>query len=885
MTRRIKKASRQKPTQSLGRFLSFRVALPVFLSQLLIVILVTVLGYTGLGNRLEYDASRLLERASNIVRQHPDKPDIWKALVEQAIYREGKLRVFNAEGGALLYSAHVHKSTHEHPAVCQAITSATGFQLIRRKAEVFRFGGRSYLIEAESCAAPYMKAGGDLITLFALTSFFMFLLTFLMLGRSKALVLKELKLLETASRDAESLPVLRGGGPEFSIEEFKASASFLQVAQRGLHAERVELEELSQKMEAEITRGSEEIRRLKAHYAKQAQELEEAKSKVEDSLRNKNEFYATLGHEIRTPLQSLFIRLSLMGETRLDDEQLHLLSQSQDQMSFLLRRINHYLDYSRILKNKTPSLSRVNVRLHMREILSAYESLARDKNLKIYLVIRSNVDSSLFYDKDALDTVLGNLISNAIKHSDKGAGEIVVRLSQRELNDRVVEMEIQVVDHGGGIEETDYDRIFEPGVRLEVDGKAKSQSTGIGLAMVKETLEDNFGRISVFSRKGQGSIFTAHVPVTREKSQPRPSFGNRKIVLVSDDPHWREAWCEVSRYLGYEPLAVTWMGMEASLLPGSKALVMEMAEKIDEARVNALANAAPLAVSVGVCSGLSERLELSSRITRISEGLIDERRVQVFLGLATEPAAPTPQRSSITEKLARRPESIAVVEDNALFARQLQRDLIQAGFDPDVYEDGGDFLRAIREGYEYDFVLMDNMLKTLNAKPTLESEDAQIGLKNSVIWIASASVFDQNQIEEFEKLGVSGFVEKPYDTRELAGGLAAAGLKEDEGWFFSEQKPPLSAEEIKAIRKSKLEFYINMETSLDIQDEQTLREDLHKLTATAGTLDLDSEEVLRASQAFEAGIPRLGRLISWNIIKQLKKDFTEEDIQAAYDAA
>jgi signal transduction histidine kinase len=231
--------------------------------------------------------------------------------------------------------------------------------------------------------------------------------------------------------------------------------------------------------------------------------------KVLDRL--KSEFVAKVSHELRSPLSTIHEQLALvlndlMGQLSESDE--HLLSRAKEKTQGLISTIGDLLDLSRIEAGNTCQEPKpVQLEDLLGNIVDFLRTRARTKRQSLVLDHPSDRLPTIKADPLALESIFGNLITNAINYTQEG-GEITVRVDLSGINLRV-----QVIDNGFGIEERYLDRIFDRFFRVKNDKTRFITGTGLGLPIVKGLVEAINGRISVESEPERGTTFTVLIPV------------------------------------------------------------------------------------------------------------------------------------------------------------------------------------------------------------------------------------------------------------------------------------------------------------------------------------------------------------------------------------
>lgn len=252
----------------------------------------------------------------------------------------------------------------------------------------------------------------------------------------------------------------------------------------------------------------EKIEREREHF-----ELEKAK----EVDKVKTSFFTNISHEFRTPLTLIKGPVDTMLERYKDDpEAVKRLKLVQRNSELLLRLINQLLDLAKLESGSLkvePTAG--DVHGYIRAIASGFESHARQKGVTLRVEVPQD-PAPVMFDKDKLETILINLVNNAIKYTPSG-GEVKVLATVGEVvttakaQGREGSLRITVSDTGIGIPKDQRDKVFE---RFhQVSESHKEVGTGIGLALVKELVNLMGGTITVESELGKGSTFMVVLPV------------------------------------------------------------------------------------------------------------------------------------------------------------------------------------------------------------------------------------------------------------------------------------------------------------------------------------------------------------------------------------
>ncbi len=231
--------------------------------------------------------------------------------------------------------------------------------------------------------------------------------------------------------------------------------------------------------------------------------------KVMDQL--KSEFVAKVSHELRSPLSTIHEQLALVIRDMLgnaSEYDQHILTRAREKTRGLISLIGDLLDLSRIeegLIGQEPKPVRLEELLE--NILDFLKTRAEGKGLSLTLQLPDDPLPELTADPLALESIFGNLITNAINYTQDG-GKIKVEVDMAGINVRV-----KVIDNGFGIADKYLEKIFERFYRVKDEKTRYITGTGLGLPIVKGLVDSMNGFINVESTPGKGSTFTVLLPV------------------------------------------------------------------------------------------------------------------------------------------------------------------------------------------------------------------------------------------------------------------------------------------------------------------------------------------------------------------------------------
>jgi len=521
------------------------------------------------------------------------------------------------------------------------------------------------------------------------------------------------------------------------------------------------------------------LRRTLEHEMKNAREL------AEEASRMKSDFLANMSHEIRTPMNGIIGMTHLVLNTEMTLRQRDYIRKIQLSGQHLLRIINDILDISKIEAGKL-AIEHTDFELEaaLSSVVNLIAEKAAEKGLELILDVASDVPVDVVGDSLRLGQVLINYANNALKFTERGEIDIIVRV--REVTADSVLLWFAVRDTGIGLSDEQKGRLFTAFTQGDTSTTRQYGGTGLGLAISKQLAEMMGGEVGVDSVAGEGSTFwfTARLGISHKVKRvllPEPDLRGRHVLVVDDNDNARQVMSEMLASMSFAVAAVT-SGRDAvaAVEQADRAnqpyeLVfmdwhMPIMNGIDACRqIQSLHLAEPPHLLLVTAYGREEVFHQAEDagihdvlVKPLNASMLFDSAMRVLHGGGADASVTLAAASTALENLATITGArILLVEDNEINQEVALQLLRHARFDADLAENGRVALDRLN-AHDYDLVLMDMQMPVMDGTTATKELRSIPGLAELPVVAMTANVQPADRQRCLDS-GMNDFLAKPIE--------------------------------------------------------------------------------------------------------------------------
>jgi len=522
--------------------------------------------------------------------------------------------------------------------------------------------------------------------------------------------------------------------------------------------------------------------------ARMAQALEKARSAASEAADLKARFLANMSHEIRTPLTGIIGAAEVLDAKGLSDAQRgQLLSMQRQSAATLLALVNDVLDFAKLDAGKVRlELQPVFLRGIVFESNELYSTQAFAKGIEISSSCNPDVPESFLGDPLRLRQVVNNLVSNAVKFTERGGVHIHLSMDAQEERARDMHagkrwVRIDVVDSGPGIPEAQRPALFNAFVQADSSITRRFGGTGLGLSIAQELCRLMGGRIEVRSVVGEGSRFSIVVPLVQDSEEVALTVAAHRadVLLATSNSGLERHLKTLLNELKVDPVIVSRLPNECELR-GCRLLLVD----------------APLLETANAIGWIAEHSTPGRRIAILTPlgadavlGLpasghllykpVRRKSLEAFIA----PETPRQMAASLTAEQSSKPLDglhVLVADDNLVNQVIVQAMLSELGATSVVVSDGREALECVA-AERFDAVLMDVYMPEmdgLSATRELRKSEAKSGASRLRL-LATTATLDRDELDACFAAGMDACLTKPFGLDDLRQALESLLRRKD----------------------------------------------------------------------------------------------------------
>ena len=474
----------------------------------------------------------------------------------------------------------------------------------------------------------------------------------------------------------------------------------------------------------------------------------------------KSDFLANMSHEIRTPMNAVLGMAEMAEREEMSDEARAYIHQIQSSGKHLLTIINDILDFSKIDSGKMEIVETpYNVSEMLADISNLVNSRIGTKDLTFIVDVPYDIPVELIGDNIRIHQILINLLTNAVKFTQRGKIELKVSFERTGEDEALFTMAVS--DTGNGIKPEDLEKLFQSFQQVDSKRNRSIEGTGLGLAITKQLLDLMHGEISVDSEYGKGSTFTTKIPqkIFKERKAFSCEQKDLHVYMLVENEYIKE---QLTRELSEVDIPVIDLAEDnMKNIPGNVAFVIERKLLTDEMLGKIEKYPGLRVVLIDNYDGDNSLKHSNIHVLRRP---VTIQKFYAALGIIQDDSYEVTEEDVFAFEA---PEAeILIVDDNAINLTVAKGLLEPLNMKVDVAESANACIEKLR-GKTYDIIFMDHMM------PDVDGIEATHIIRRLVPGYAEVPIIalTANAVggakEMFIKEGMNDFVAKPIETKKI----------------------------------------------------------------------------------------------------------------------
>ena len=500
---------------------------------------------------------------------------------------------------------------------------------------------------------------------------------------------------------------------------------------------------------------TETIQKLKA--------MDDANRELEKASRMKADFLANMSHEIRTPMNAVIGMAEITMREKLPKNVMNNLAQIQSSGKNLVNIINDILDYSKIEAGKMEIIPEDYEPLsELSDISNVLVTRIGDKKLELFVNVDPKIPKGLHGDAMRIRPFLIHLAPDAIKFTERGVVNIILTVER--IDAETVELLYHVKDTGQGIKTEDLTKLFTNFQQVDSKRNRSVEGTGLGLAISQRLCEAMDGRIGVTSKYGVGSDFYFRIPQRVVDDTPAlvvDDASTKHAFVLNDDEMMVGKFVEEMNKLCVHGGAVANLG---EYVPSGEKDYLFFEENLYGEEMKAFLNANPELTGV-ILVGFDSSFvpgQPNLRVMRRPETTIGMVSILNGREMVERTGAADTFRIDYSAPEAR----VLVVDDNAINITIVEGLLKPIKAQCTGALSGREALEKVKKEH-FDIILMDHMMPEMDGVETTRAIRSEVPEANDTPIIAATANVMEGVKDMFIKEGMSDFVAKPIDIKDL----------------------------------------------------------------------------------------------------------------------